>query len=83
MATTSVASPALDVDPGETAVSPSTAASDGSLTGPSVRRVRFGVAFRLVGALLAIAAFVLIAIAMTGAVPAEWMKKTAAPAAVQ
>jgi hypothetical protein len=58
MATTSIAPPALGIDSGE----PSRAVSDGSLTGPGGRKIRFGVAFRLVGALLAITAFALAAI---------------------
>ena len=62
MATTSTASPALDIDSGEPVVSPSRAISDGSSTGPSGRKIRFGVAFRLVGALLAITAFAVVAI---------------------
>src|SRR6266496_428514 len=62
MATTSIAAPALVIDSGEPIASPSRAVSDGSLTGPGGRKIRFGVAFRLVGALLAITAFALVAI---------------------
>src|SRR5260221_13885901 len=62
MATASIAPPALGIDSGEPIVSPSRAVSDGSLTGPGRRKIRFGVAFRLVGALLAITVFALAAI---------------------
>ena len=62
MATTSVAPPTLDINPGEPVAPQSRAVSDGLLTSSSGRKARFGVAFRLVGALLAITAFALVAI---------------------
>src|SRR3954453_10945825 len=62
MAATSMAPLALDLDSGEPIVAPSRAVSDGSLMVPSGRKIRFGVAFRLGGAALAITAFASLAI---------------------
>lgn len=62
MVTISDASAAQGIDPCEPVGLPSHAASDGPLTGHPGRRIRFGVAFRLVGALIAITVFALVAI---------------------
>src|SRR5215471_14903388 len=62
MGITAIAPPALSIEPGEPLVSSSSIVSEGLSAGSGGRRVRFGVAFRLVGALLAITAFVLAAI---------------------
>src|SRR5262245_50950528 len=62
MATPSFAVDGLNLDPEEPVGPPLRAVSDGAATSSGGHKIRFGVAFRLVGALLAIAAFVLAAI---------------------
>ena len=62
MMTTSIVPPAPGTDSGGPVISPSRAASDSWLAARGGRKIRFGVAFRLVGALLAITAFAVVAI---------------------